>query len=831
MAGPRSAPPAATRPAGPSGPRRLSAHLDGSAWRARLRLSVISAVIISVLWSASAFIFVWRWEETLAQGKLAATARNHFLAVQDGLDEYLSKLTALRALFESSPDVTRAQFATFTGRLLQKETAVQDFSWIPRVARADRAKLEQAAVRDGMAGYVIKTVTADNRVILSPPQDEYLPIFYSTVDIRTAPIYGIDLRSEPDIRERLDRARDKDGLSVVPDFVLHSIGGEVHGFLFSLPVYRHGQPHDTVEARRQNLLGFVHGAFLTGKAFDNIINTATNPTGLDLFLYPAGASPDTLPLHVHASRLRADMIGTMPLAKVLGQPHFTDLIAAGDARWIFAAVPVPGGPLDVRHDRAWLVLAASLLVGAITLFHLHTSGRQARRLLAASEQISALAQTDALTGLMNRRAFNDRLNAAFAASRRGAAPFALLYFDLDHFKDANDTLGHPIGDRLLQAVAGRVAGAMRRTDTLARFGGDEFAVLQSDVSRSAAETVARKINQLLARPFEIDGNEVRVTASIGVALYAPEVPTPDVLMVHADLALYRAKEDGRDCFRFHSEALDIEIRDRVTVAAELRSAIERGEMRLHYQPQVDLASGRLIGVEALVRWQHPQRGLIGPAHFIAIAERTGAIVPLGQWVFEEACRQLDSWHRMGLFPGVVAVNFSAVQLKTHANLDRFIAAALARWRIEPHDIEVELTESVLMEVSQQHGRVIESLERLGIRTAIDDFGTGYSSLSYLTSYPVSRLKIALELVAGINSDSRSATVVRAAVRLAKDLGIGCIAEGVETRAQADFLISAGCEAAQGYLFGAPVSAEDMTRRLREEAPGRRPPPKLTVVAG
>jgi diguanylate cyclase (GGDEF)-like protein len=609
------------------------------------------------------------------------------------------------------------------------------------------------------------------------------------------------------------------------------MSGKAHGFLFSLPVYRPGLPHDTVKARRQNLLGFVHGAFLTGRVFDNILSSATNPVGLDLFLYPAGASPSTLPLHVHASRLRGKAIAAMPLASVLAQPHFTDLIAAGDARWIFAAVPVAGGPVDVRHDRAWLVLAASLLVGAITLFHIRTSGRQTRRLLAASERISELAQTDALTGLMNRRAFNERLNAAFAAARRGAPPFAVLYFDLDHFKDANDTLGHPVGDRLLQEVAERVAGTIRETDAVARFGGDEFAVLQADVSHFAPEMVARKINQLLARPFVIDGNEVRIAASIGIALYAPGVPTPEALMVHADLALYRAKEDGRDCFRFHSEALDIEIRDRVTVAAELRAAIERGEMRLHYQPQVDLASGRLIGVEALVRWQHPQRGLIGPAHFIAIAERTGAIVPLGQWMFEEACRQLDSWHRMSLFPGAVAVNFSAVQLKTHANLDRFISSALARWRIDPRDIEVELTESVLMEVSQQHGEVFESLERLGIRTAIDDFGTGYSSLSYLTSYPVSRLKIAQQLVAGVNSDGRSATVVRAAVRLAKELGLGCIAEGVETRAQVDFLISAGCEAAQGYFFGAPVSAEEMTRRLRDDAPSRRSPPKLTVVAG
>jgi EAL domain-containing protein (putative c-di-GMP-specific phosphodiesterase class I) len=352
------------------------------------------------------------------------------------------------------------------------------------------------------------------------------------------------------------------------------------------------------------------------------------------------------------------------------------------------------------------------------------------------------------------------------------------------------------------------------------------------VSNVTPDALARKINQLLARPFLIDGNEVRITASIGIALYGPEVATPDALMVHADLALYRAKEDGRDCFRFHSDALDVEIRDRVTLAAELRSAIERGEMRLHYQPQIDLATGRLTGVEALVRWQHPRRGLIGPGHFISIAERTGAIVPLGQWVLEEACRQLGAWQRMGLSPGVVAVNFSAVQLKTHVGIDRFIAATLARCEIAPADIEVELTESVLMDVSQQHGQVIESLRQLGIRTALDDFGTGYSSLSYLTAYPVSRLKIAQELVAGVNSDSRSATVVRAAVRLARELGIGCIAEGVETQAQAEFLTSAGCEGAQGYLFGAPISAEEMTLRLRHDAPARRAaPPKLTVVSG
>jgi diguanylate cyclase (GGDEF)-like protein len=827
--------PAVTRPAGGRGPPgpagRAPRWRDLGGWRARLRLPVISAAILCGVWAAAAFAFVWHWENTQAQAKLASTARNQLLAVQNGLDDYLAKLTALRALFESSNDVTREQFWRFTARLLENEAAIQNFSWVPRVTGAERAMLEQAAMRDGLAGYGIKGVTDDDRVVSSPPQDEYLPIYYSSVRNVTSPIYGIDLRSQPAIRQRLEHARDHDGLSVVPDFVLHSVAGQVHGFLFSLPVYRAGLPHDSVATRRQNLLGYVHGAFLTDKAFEHIISMATTPSGLDLYLFPAGAGLQAAPLHVHASRLGEGATRPMALAELLGQWHFADHLTAGGERWMFAAVPVAGGPLDERHDRAWLVLAASLLVGAIALFHIHTSGRQARRLLRANERISDLALTDALTGLMNRRAFTDWLDAAFAACRRGAAPFAVLYFDLDHFKDVNDTLGHPVGDRLLQQVAERVLGTMRACDAVARFGGDEFALLQSNVGEFSPEVVARKINKLLALPFVIDGNEVHITASIGVALYAADVASPDALMVQADLALYRAKDDGRDCFRFHNETLDLEIRERVTVAAELRVAIERNELRLHYQPQVDIASGRILGVEALVRWQHPTRGLLGPTTFIPIAERTGSIVPLGEWVLEEACRQLAAWHRVGLFPGVVAVNVSAVQLKTQVNLDHHIAATLARWQIEPRDVEIELTESVLMEVSQQHGKFFESLRRLGVRTAIDDFGTGYSSLSYLTSYPVTRLKIAQELVSGVNSDIRNATVVRAAVRLARELGIGCIAEGVETKAQADFLVASGCGAAQGYFIGMPISGERMTLRLQQDSPARRALPKLTVVAG
>jgi EAL domain-containing protein (putative c-di-GMP-specific phosphodiesterase class I) len=367
---------------------------------------------------------------------------------------------------------------------------------------------------------------------------------------------------------------------------------------------------------------------------------------------------------------------------------------------------------------------------------------------------------------------------------------------------------------------------------VARLGGDQFAVLKAEPRDGSPDTAAATLGGLIAQPFFIDGNEVRITASFGIALYSAEAASPAALTAQAGRALARAKREGRDCRRFYNEALDVEMHERFTLAAELRAAIERDEFRLHYQPQIDLASGRLVGVEALLRWQHPQRGLIDADRFISAAERTGGMAPLGHWVLDEACRQINAWHRAGLFPGVVALNVSAVQLADEPDLDTRIAAALARWQLEPRDIEIELAESVFMGMPQPRNRLLEPLRRIGVRTAIEDFATGCFSLRCLTGSPVTRLKIAHAMVFGVATDPSSATVVRAAVRIARTLGIGCIAAGVETSAQAEFLRSAGCEAAQGHHFGAPVSAEQMTERLREENAARRlAPTQVATVAG
>ena len=304
------------------------------------------------------------------------------------------------------------------------------------------------------------------------------------------------------------------------------------------------------------------------------------------------------------------------------------------------------------------------------------------------------------------------MRAAFAACRRGAKPFAVLYFDLDHFKDVNDTLGHAIGDALLRQVAARVNGAVRENDVVARFGGDEFAILQSDVEDlEAAGALAAKIGKIVAEPYVIDGNEVHISASIGISRYTPEVAGPDAMMIQADLALYRAKEDGRNCFRFHNADLDRQVQERVVIADELRGALERNELELYYQPQVELRSGRIVGLEALLRWNHPKRGQISPSVFIPIAERSGQIQMLGQWVLDAACRQLRAWQDAGIAPELVGVNFSALHFKGSTDLDREVAASLDKWGIAPGMIEIELTESVLMDITQQHNERFERLRR------------------------------------------------------------------------------------------------------------------------
>jgi diguanylate cyclase (GGDEF)-like protein len=389
------------------------------------------------------------------------------------------------------------------------------------------------------------------------------------------------------------------------------------------------------------------------------------------------------------------------------------------------------------------------------------------------------------------------------------------YLDLDHFKDVNDTLGHPVGDKLLQAVAERLMSCVRETDMVARFGGDEFAVLQDDIADTInVETLAAKIGEVISARYAIDGNQVHTTASIGIVPYGSDVTGVDAMMMKADLALYRAKNDGRNQFRFHVAELDEQTRERMVIGEELRHAIKRGELELYYQPQVELTSGSIVGLEALIRWNHPKRGMMLPTAFIPIAETTGSLASIGEWVIKDACQQIKIWSELGIAPPIVAVNISGAQFKLASQLDQIVAENLARYNVAAARLELELTESVLFETTQRHNEAFNRLRRIGVRLAIDDFGTGYSSLDYLRSFRVARLKIDQSFIKDVTTSADDAAIVRATIGLAHELDIEVVAEGVETAGQRDFLIAVGCKVAQGYYFGKPVPAAAASELLR-----------------
>ncbi len=435
----------------------------------------------------------------------------------------------------------------------------------------------------------------------------------------------------------------------------------------------------------------------------------------------------------------------------------------------------------------------------------------------AEQKIARMARTNSLTGLPNRAAFLERLTLEFARARRGGAPFALHYLDIDHFKDVNDTLGHPAGDKLLCAVAERLAVSVRDTDMVARFGGDEFAVLQDNIgSNAAVEHLAGKIGEAIGAPYELDDNRMSTSVSIGIVPYRADIANVDAMLMKADLALYRAKTDGRNRFRMHVDELDEETRERVAMSEDLRHALDRRELELYYQPQFNMASGEIVGLEALLRWSHPVRGQLLPEVFIPIAETNGTIIAIGDWVIGEACRQIARWRDALIDPPLVAVNLSGVQFKLATRLDRIVLDNLARYRVPPSCLELELTEPVLLETTQRNDEVLERLHKAGVRLAIDDFGTGYSSLDYLRAFHVSRLKIDRRFIDDLASDADDRAITDATIKLAHALGIEVVAEGVETPAQRDFLLKAGCTLAQGFLFGKPMPVDEASRLLQRK---------------
>jgi len=424
------------------------------------------------------------------------------------------------------------------------------------------------------------------------------------------------------------------------------------------------------------------------------------------------------------------------------------------------------------------------------------------------------ASHDSLTGLPNRSLLRDRIDQAIVKARRHDRRVAVVFVDLDHFKLINDSLGHHVGDRLLLEVAARLTSCIRSHDSVARQGGDEFVlVLTEQHDENEILAVIRRLLETISQPWVNDGQEYGLSCSIGISCYPQDGDDPDALLRSADAAMYKAKESGRSTYHFYTPELNQAISERLELENSLRHALERDEFRVYYQPRVEVASGRIVGAEALIRWECPGKGLILPDSFISIAEETGLIIPIGQWILQEACRQNSAWLRAGLPPISVSVNLSPIQFR-HAGLVQSVADALQQANLDPACLELELTESFVMHDAERINVAMQSLKALGVDIAVDDFGTGYSSLSYLKRFPVDRLKVDKHFVRDIDSDPDDAAIVRAVISLGHALGLKVVAEGVETRAHLDFLRQHGCDELQGYYFSRPVPAAGMEVLLR-----------------
>jgi diguanylate cyclase (GGDEF)-like protein/PAS domain S-box-containing protein len=441
-------------------------------------------------------------------------------------------------------------------------------------------------------------------------------------------------------------------------------------------------------------------------------------------------------------------------------------------------------------------------------------GRNITERKVAEEKLERMAQFDAVTGLANRSLLHERLEQAITQSRRRGRCAGVLFIDLDRFKLVNDTHGHHVGDRLLAQVGKSLKDCVRRDDTVARLGGDEFAVVIADMARpDDAAIVAQKILDCFASPFDLDGHETYITASIGVATCPSDGDCVEALLKCADTAMYRAKESSRNAFCFYTTELNARATSKLQLNTDLRHALERREFLLHYQPKVDLATGSMIGMEALLRWRHPERGMVSPLEFIPALEESGLILAVGDWVVAEACRQMRDWSHAGLEPAPVAVNLSARQFRRR-DLDQVIRRMLAEHGLPPALLELEITESSLMEDPNDAIRQLRALREAGLKISVDDFGTGYSSLSYLTRLPVSTLKIDRTFVSAAITEPGSAAIVKMVIDMAHRLSFDVVAEGIETERHVQFLREHGCAQGQGYHYGRPIPAAVMAPKMK-----------------
>jgi diguanylate cyclase (GGDEF)-like protein len=772
-------------------------------WRSRYTAVILTAVV-GTLVTIGAFLLVCSWEYRVAAIDFQSKATSYLEFINADLGDASTLMYNIAAFIGSdSHPVSANEFAQFSAASHRRVSGLRDTAWAPRVTLAERPKFERDARAAGMAGYQIRQLDPHHKLIRAAPRPEYYPLLYLEAGGVKRAMLGIDLIGEKLRARAALRALQTGRPAATPPTDVLTVKQRGAGVLSYMPVYRPGNGNGT---RRHLARGLVLGVFDIPAIVGNILAHHTTVNGLNLYLFNPTARSDRR------------VIYRTPLSAVSGPPLSEAALIAG-AHWQstvllidqhIGAIVTPAQPLHVVR---WSLFGiTTLIVGsmmtAMSVAYLLMSLRRTLQLEAlttslqattvtlheSAEQITKMSRHDALTGMPNRLLFRERMDQAVVRFRRDA-PFALLFLDLDRFKAVNDTLGHGAGDRLLCAVAERIAGCVREVDTAARLGGDEFAIiLDGAVDSATVSMVANRLIASISRPYTIDDQPVAIGVSVGGAIAVQDV-TAVSIVAEADLAMYAVKAAGRGTFRLFEPRLRARADEKRLLENDLRRGLEHNELEVHYQPLVDLAQHRVSSFEALVRWRHPERGLIPANRFIPVAEECGLIGQLGLWVLRTACEDAAGWPQ----PVKVAVNISPLQF-TDAALLSNILQCLVTSGLPPGRLEIEITEAAVLQHSETTLALLTQLRAVGVAVAFDDFGTGYSSLSSLLRFPFDKIKIDRSFLEHVETSPSAAAIVRAVVGLGANLNLTTTGEGVETLQQLEHLRSCGCSEAQGYLF-------------------------------
>ena len=755
-------------------------------WRRR------TLVGLPLLLSAAAFIVIYlqadEWESSQQLQTFRLKAQQTGDALQAQFSEHERFIAAMaRALNDPRRMLSASDFSNMAHGYLDQRDELLSMAWMQPVLREHRAAFEAWGRENIEPGFEIRQLDANGVLQRADDRARYCVATYIEPELRR-PYLGLDFMSDPERNATLQRALRSGQPTTSPPLPLVRHRG--HGLLLLQPVFPtpdHSAPMGTL------LIAIQLDTYL-----DHILKRVDFPhfqvrlQDLDAPL-PQAMVRDTLGRRAHSG-------------------DFQQQLRFGGRRYALTLAPTPDYLQQQHGWQSWTVLSCGLLLtsllGALMLL---ISGERARiqaQVREATAHIHRLAHHDTLTGLDNRLSLNLRLDLLLAQTRRNQGTAALLFLDLDHFKKINDSHGHATGDLLLVAVAKRLQELLREVDTIARLGGDEFIVVTSgNVTPDEASNIAVRIVDALSAPYHLGDKTVHSGASVGVAMFPSDGDDAGTLLRHADTAMYAAKSQGRGNFQFFSPAMNAATHERLLLENRLWQALEQKEFELYLQPQIRLADQAIIGAEVLLRWHHPELGMVGPDRFIPIAEESGLILPLGDWVLQQATGLLASWRTQGMGELRLAVNLSARQCHGAGLLPQ-LDHLLSSQGINPALLELEITESAAMQDPERSRKLLRELRARGIKVAIDDFGTGYSSLSYLKLFEIDRIKIDRGFVKDIETDPNDAVIVAATIALAHSLGLSVVAEGVETQAQRDFLRSKLCEEAQGYLFARPLPVKE-----------------------